>query len=39
MRTIELSTPSQQLETESYYEDSPPESLAQDSEGDQPGYY
>ncbi|KAF7443207.1 hypothetical protein A1F99_127140 [Pyrenophora tritici-repentis] len=40
VRTIELPTPAQQPETESFYEDSPPEeSLAQDSEGDQPGYY
>ncbi|KAI2481541.1 hypothetical protein Ptr902_07336 [Pyrenophora tritici-repentis] len=40
VRTIELPTLAQQLETESFYEDSPPEeSLAQDSEGDQPGYY
>ncbi|KAI2479358.1 hypothetical protein Ptr902_09569 [Pyrenophora tritici-repentis] len=40
VRTIELPTLAQQPETESFYEDSPPEeSLAQDSEGDQPGYY
>ncbi|KAI2475623.1 hypothetical protein Ptr902_12948 [Pyrenophora tritici-repentis] len=40
VRTIELLTLSQQLETESFYEDSPlEESLAQDSEGDQLGYY